>query len=92
MRLRRHYNIAKLYYQKGYYKEAKEHFAAANNFEPKTERAIKASQSLEKILTVEEKAPKKTVETVANRPAVEIIYNDDWMSFNTVRNPRKEQL
>ena len=76
-----HYNIAKLYYQKGHYKEAKEHFAAVNSFEPQTKRAVKASESLEKILAVEEKSPEKTVETVSNTPAVEIIYTDDRISF-----------
>ena len=66
-----------MYYEKGYYKEAKEHFAVANNFEPEAERAFKAADSLEKILAKESNAPKKTDEKPVNTPADEIIYNDD---------------
>lgn len=76
-----HYNIAKLYYQEGLYKEAKEHFAAANNYEPETQRAFKAAERLEEILSVEEKAPGKTSDTLSDTPSVEIIYNDDRISI-----------
>ena len=72
-----HYNIAKLYYEKGYYKEAKKHFAVANNSEPKAERAYRAANSLEKILAKKSDALKRLDEKTVDTPSDQIIQNDD---------------
>jgi Flp pilus assembly protein TadD len=75
-----HYNIAQLYYQKGLYKKAKEHFSAAsliNDSEPETERALKASENLVNIIAKETKAIRNPSENPFNAPDVEIVYNDD---------------
>jgi Flp pilus assembly protein TadD len=71
-----HYNIAQLYYQNGFYKEAKEHFAAANNVEPKAERAFKASESLDEILFETAQTPGRPADTSVEAPVIDIIYAD----------------
>ncbi|MEJ2723760.1 MAG: tetratricopeptide repeat protein [Deltaproteobacteria bacterium] len=60
-----HYNIAHLYYQKGFYNEAEVHFEQASLLkasEPEIERGLKAASSLAGIVTNNERAPQEAVE------------------------------
>ena len=72
-----HYNIAQLYYQNGFFKKAKEHYAKANNSEPKTETVFKASANLDEIPIKKTEPSGKGSKTTVSTPLVEIIYNDN---------------
>jgi Flp pilus assembly protein TadD len=71
------YNIAQLYYQNGFFKKAKEHYAKANNSEPKTETVFKASANLDEIPIKKTEPSGKGSKTTVSTPLVEIIYNDN---------------
>ena len=68
-----HRNIARLYYNKGRYREAEAHFAEARrkSTDPGSEKELRAAGALGEILAPREKAP-ATFEAKASRPAADL--------------------